>query len=85
MPATVLEDKIVLRLHEALARLRDDIDRVELWTDALATFTQPVPDYDPSKTSLRKFMLPQATNADAAQSAPNPAKATAHKGRVEQA
>ncbi|HET7681369.1 MAG TPA: hypothetical protein VFK79_14700 [Xanthobacteraceae bacterium] len=42
-------DKISERLHESLARLREDIDRVELWAGALEGFSRPVPDYDPSR------------------------------------
>ena len=42
-------DKISERLQESLARLREDIDRVELWAGALEGFSQPIPDYDPSR------------------------------------
>ena len=41
-------DKISERLQESLARLREDIDRVELWAGALEGFSRPIPDYDPS-------------------------------------
>ena len=39
-------DKISERLQESLARLRKDIDQVELWAGALEGFSQPIPDYD---------------------------------------
>jgi len=42
-------DKISERLHESLARLREDLDRVELWAGALEGFSRPIPDYDPSR------------------------------------
>jgi hypothetical protein len=42
-------DKISERLQESLARLREDIDRVELWAGALESFSRPIPDYDPSR------------------------------------
>ena len=42
-------DKISERLLESLARLREDIDRVELWAGALESFSRPIPDYDPSR------------------------------------
>jgi hypothetical protein len=42
-------DKISERLQESLARLREDIDRVELWAGALEGFSRPIPDYDPSR------------------------------------
>ena len=42
-------DRISERLQESLARLREDIDRVELWAGALEGFSRPVPDYDPAR------------------------------------
>jgi hypothetical protein len=42
-------DKISERLQESLARLRADIDRVEVWAGALEGFSRPVPDYDASR------------------------------------
>jgi hypothetical protein len=42
-------DKISERLQESLARLRKDIDRVELWAGALEGFSQPIPEYDPGR------------------------------------
>jgi hypothetical protein len=39
-------DELILRnLMEALNRLRDDLDRVELWTAALGVFQCPAPEY----------------------------------------
>ena len=42
-------DRISERLQESLARLREDIDRVELWAGALEGFSRPIPDYDPAR------------------------------------
>jgi hypothetical protein len=42
-------DKISERLQESIARLREDIDRVELWAGALEGFSRPIPDYDPGR------------------------------------
>jgi hypothetical protein len=39
------EDLIVRNLVEALERLHQDLDRVELWTEALGSFQRPVPEY----------------------------------------
>ena len=41
------EDVIVHNLIDALERLRDDLDKVELWAAALGHFQVPVPDYQP--------------------------------------
>ncbi|HZC55785.1 MAG TPA: hypothetical protein VE396_07010 [Xanthobacteraceae bacterium] len=48
------EDMIVRNLIEAIARLRSDIDRVELWTAALGSFQHPIPDYQPGDQHLLK-------------------------------
>jgi hypothetical protein len=38
-------DAIVRNLIEALERLRNDLDRMELWASALERFQHPIPDY----------------------------------------
>jgi hypothetical protein len=48
------EDQIVRNLAEALERLHEDLNRVELWTAALGCFQRPVPDYQPSE----RYLLP---------------------------
>jgi hypothetical protein len=45
-------EQISERLQESLARLRKDIDRVEVWAGALEGFSQPIPDYDPERYKL---------------------------------
>ena len=50
MAAGLVEgDKISERLQESLARLRKDIDRVELWAGALEGFSRPIPEYDAAR------------------------------------
>jgi hypothetical protein len=46
------EDLIVRNLIEALERLREDLDRMELWTATLGTFHHPIPDYRPADQHL---------------------------------
>jgi hypothetical protein len=46
------EDLIVCNLMEAVARLHDDLDRVEIWTAALGCFLRPVPEYQPDDAHL---------------------------------
>jgi hypothetical protein len=48
------EDMIVRNLVEALERLHQDLDRVELWTAALGHFQRPVPDYQAGD----RYLLP---------------------------
>ena len=45
-------DAIVRNLIEALERLRNDLDRMELWAAALDRFQHPVPGYDPGDQHL---------------------------------
>jgi len=58
MPGSA-EDLIVRNLIEALERLQEDLDRVELWTTALGSFHRPVPDYRPSDQHLLPDRKPQ--------------------------
>jgi hypothetical protein len=46
------EEMIVHNLIDALERLREDLDRVELWTVALGCFQRPVPAYEPNNQYL---------------------------------
>lgn len=55
-------EKISERLQESLARLREDIDRVELWAGALEGFSRPIPDYDPARCYR---LAPEKNDADA--------------------
>jgi hypothetical protein len=59
MAAGVAGDRISERLQESLARLREDIDRVELWAGALEGFSRPIPEYD----AARRYRL-RADNSD---------------------
>lgn len=55
------EDVIVHNLIDALERLRDDLNKVELWAAALGHFQHPVPDYQPGESyMLRASPLPAA-------------------------
>ena len=45
MPEQRAEDLIVRNLIESLERLREDLDRMEIWAAALGSFQHPVPDY----------------------------------------
>ena len=50
------EDLIVHNLIDALERLRDDLNKVELWAAALGHFQHPVPDYQ----SRSAYMLSES-------------------------
>jgi hypothetical protein len=52
------------KLREALERLRDDIDRVEFWADALDQLTQPIPEYE-APNDLSGYLLPGARASSA--------------------
>jgi hypothetical protein len=51
------EDMIVCNLMQALTRLQDDLDRVEILTAVLGSFLRPVPEYDPGND----YLLPNAS------------------------
>jgi hypothetical protein len=53
------EDRIVRNLIEALNRLHDDLDRVELWTAALGCFQTAAPEYRPGDHHLLPPGKPQ--------------------------
>ena len=55
------EDLIVHNLIDALERLRDDLNKVELWAAALGHFQHPVPDYQPGNA----YMLPSSSQQPA--------------------
>jgi hypothetical protein len=48
------EEKIFRNLTEALERLSNDLDRVEMWAAALRYFQAPVPEYQPGD----QYLLP---------------------------
>jgi hypothetical protein len=55
-PAT---ERIQRRLHDAVERLRQDMDQVEFWTEVLGCLARPVPDYNGGTSVLNRFALPQ--------------------------
>jgi len=58
------EDTIVDNLLEALESLRTDLDRVELWAEALGCFQRPIPEYQPGD----QYLLPASTAPSRARS-----------------
>jgi hypothetical protein len=59
---------IAKNLDEAIHRLDADLERVEIWTAALAAFLEPIPDYDLNP----RFLLPgtESRRESAAREAP---------------
>jgi hypothetical protein len=48
------EELIVRNLIEALEKLREDLDHMELWAAALGSFRHPIPEYRPTDRHLLK-------------------------------
>ena len=48
------EDMVISNLIESLERLREDLDRAELWATALSSFQNPIPDYQAGERHLLK-------------------------------
>jgi hypothetical protein len=58
--AAEAEELVTRNLIEALERLHEDLDRVELWTAALSCFIRPAPDYEPGEHYMLPPLGPQA-------------------------
>ena len=56
-PNDPLVREIARNLDDAIHRLNQDLERVEIWTAALSAFLEPVPDYD---SMDHAFLLPRA-------------------------
>ena len=61
----VATDALARHLHAAIDRVREDMEKVEFWADAVSGFSEPVPDYDANDA---KVWLPseQATKISSA-------------------
>ena len=63
---TIIEpvrERIESQLRGAVEQLRNDMDRVEFWTDVLGCLAQPIPEYDPGSSRLNQFRLPRGGRA----------------------
>jgi hypothetical protein len=47
-------DRVKGELHSSLDTLRRDLDRIEILAAALAVFSRPVPDYEPTFRHLHE-------------------------------
>ena len=57
------EDLVVRNLIEALNRIHADLERIEVWTAALACFQEAVPQYEPSCDHLLPPRKPAARSS----------------------
>ena len=51
------QDTVVHNLIDALERLREDLNQVELWARALGHFQTPAPEYHPEN----RYVLPPSS------------------------
>jgi hypothetical protein len=42
-------EQIARNLFDAIERVRQDVAKVEFWAGAVSGFSQPIPDYDPTR------------------------------------
>lgn len=56
-------------LHAAIERVREDMEKVEFWADAVSGFAEPVPDYDPGNVTVWLPSEQATTISSAGQSA----------------
>ena len=59
-------ERITRRLHDAVERVRQDMEQVEFWTEVLGCLMRPVPDYGSGTDVLNRFALPQQDSDDRA-------------------
>ena len=59
-PNEPLVREIAKNLDDAIHRLNEDLERVEIWTAALGAFLEPVPGYE---SANQEFLLPRADPA----------------------
>jgi hypothetical protein len=45
-------EMVARHLIEAIERVRQDVEKVEFWADAITGFAQPVPDYEPGQVNV---------------------------------
>jgi adenosine deaminase len=57
------EDLVVRNLIEALNRIHADLERIEVWTAALACFQEAAPQYEPSCDHLLPPRKPAARSS----------------------
>ena len=61
----VATDALARHLHAAIDRVREDMAKVEFWADAMTSFSEPVPEYEPKDVTV--WLPPeQATRISAA-------------------
>ena len=57
MRAETAIDRVKRELHRSLDTMRGDLDRIEILAAALAAFSRPVPDYEPTFRHIRQPAL----------------------------
>jgi hypothetical protein len=48
----VATDALARHLHAAIERVREDMEKVEFWADAVSGFSAPVPEYEPKDVTV---------------------------------
>ena len=48
----VATDALARHLHDAIERVREDMQQVEFWADAVSGFSEPVPEYEPDDVTV---------------------------------
>jgi hypothetical protein len=48
----VATEALTRHLHDAIERVRVDMEQVEFWADAVSGFSEPVPEYEPNDVTV---------------------------------
>ena len=77
----IATDALARHLHAAIERLREDMAKVEFWADAMTSFSEPVPEYDPKDVTVwlppeqaTRISAAKQSKQDVARKRPNPPK-----------
>lgn|GEM_PF-3422027 len=53
-----VQESLARQLCDSVDSLQKQVEKVEFWASALTGFTQPVPEYDPEKSSVAQYVKP---------------------------
>ena len=57
--AKTLQENLTRQLHDSVARLQRQAEKVEFWASAVSGLAQPVPEYTPEETAVSRYMKPR--------------------------
>ena len=53
-----LQENLTRQLHDSVASLQRQAEKVEFWASAVSGLAQPVPEYTPEETAVSRYVKP---------------------------